>query len=106
MLAGEKDRAAALAAYAAFSADHAHAFRVMGALQRWVPRCPPRLLTALIGLAGRRRCCSWACLQPLIVHERPRRRRPPSLDSGGPMTAIAFDENGLVPCVIQDSAHR
>ena len=33
-------------------------FRVMGALQRWVPRLPPRALTALIALAGRRRPCT------------------------------------------------
>ena len=32
----------------------------MGRLQHWVPRLPPRALTALIALAGRRRPCSWA----------------------------------------------
>jgi flavin-dependent dehydrogenase len=60
VLVDKKDRAAALAAYGAFSADHAHAFRIMGRLQRWVPALPPRALTALIALAGRRRICRWA----------------------------------------------
>jgi menaquinone-9 beta-reductase len=60
VLAGKQSRDAALAAYGAFSADHAPAFRIMGALQRWVPALPPKLLTRLIGLAGRRRVCRWA----------------------------------------------
>jgi hypothetical protein len=29
----------------------------MGALQRWVPALPPRLLTALIEVVGRPRAC-------------------------------------------------
>ena len=58
VLAGRRTREQALAAYGAFSAAHAHQFRIMGALQRWVPRLPPRLLTALIALAGRRRACT------------------------------------------------
>ena len=53
-------REQALAAYGAFSDSHAHAFRMMGRLQRWVPALPPRALTALIALAGRRRPCTWA----------------------------------------------
>jgi hypothetical protein len=32
----------------------------MGRLQHWVPRLPPRALSPLIALAGRRRPCSWA----------------------------------------------
>ena len=60
VLAGDRDRDAALAAYGAFSADHAGAFRMMGRLQRWVPALPPRVLTALIAIAGRRRVCRWA----------------------------------------------
>jgi flavin-dependent dehydrogenase len=71
VLAGEKGRDAALAAYGAFSADHAPAFRVMGRLQRWVPALPPRLLTALIALAGRRRPCRWAFTHYLdVAHPR------------------------------------
>jgi flavin-dependent dehydrogenase len=76
VVGGERDRAAALAAYAAFSAAHAPAFRIMGRLQRWVPALPPRLLTALIALAGRRRVCSWAFTRYLGVAP------PPCLDSG------------------------
>ena len=60
VLAGAKTREQALDAYGEFSASHAGAFRTMGRLQRWVPALPPRALTALIGLAGRRRPCSWA----------------------------------------------
>ncbi len=58
--AGRRTREQALEAYGAFSASHAGAFRTMGRLQRWVPALPPRLLTALIALAGRRRPCAWA----------------------------------------------
>jgi flavin-dependent dehydrogenase len=60
VLAGERSREQALAAYGAFSAQHAGAYRTMGRLQRWVPALPPRALTALIAIAGRRRLCSWA----------------------------------------------
>jgi menaquinone-9 beta-reductase len=59
VLAGTKTREEALAAYGAFSAAYAHPFRVMGALQRWVPALPPRALTAVIALVGRRRPCTW-----------------------------------------------
>jgi flavin-dependent dehydrogenase len=60
VLAGAKTREQALDAYGAFSASHAGAYRMMGRLQRWVPALPPRALTSLIALAGRRRPCSWA----------------------------------------------
>jgi len=60
VLAGGQTREQALAAYAGFSAAHAPAFRVMGRLQRLIPALPPRALTALLALAGRRRPCRWA----------------------------------------------
>ena len=60
VLAGERTREQALERYGRFSSGHGGAFRVMGALQRWVPRLPPRTLTALIAVAGRRRPCRWA----------------------------------------------
>jgi menaquinone-9 beta-reductase len=69
--AGRKTREQALEAYGAFSASHAGAFRIMGALQRWVPRLPPRALTALIALAGRHRPCSWAFTRYLQVAPPP-----------------------------------
>jgi flavin-dependent dehydrogenase len=53
-----KDRA--LADYGAFSARHAPAFTYALALQRTVPRLPPRLLTALLRLMGRERPCRRA----------------------------------------------
>ena len=60
VLGGRKTRERALADYGAFSAAHAHRFRVMGALQRWVPRLPPRALTALLKVTGRERPCRRA----------------------------------------------
>ena len=73
--AGDKTRQQALEAYGEFSAGHARSFRIMGRLQRWVPALPPRLLTALIGLAGRRRPCTFIFDRYLKV------AAPPGLDS-------------------------
>ncbi len=55
VLAGERTRAAALAGYDAFSRSHRPAFAWALALQRVVPALPPRALTALLALMGRRR---------------------------------------------------
>jgi len=71
VLAGERTREQALAAYGAFSDEHAGAYRVMGRLQDWVPRVPPRALASLIALAGRRRPCSWAFTRYLGVAPPP-----------------------------------
>jgi flavin-dependent dehydrogenase len=60
VLAGERDREQALAAYAAFSAAHAPAYRLAGRLQRLIPALPPRLLTAALALMGRERPCRRA----------------------------------------------
>jgi flavin-dependent dehydrogenase len=46
VLEGERSRAQALRAYAAFSASHARAYGLALRLQWLVPRLPPRLLTA------------------------------------------------------------
>ena len=48
MLAGDADRAEALARYAAFHDAHAPAFRRALRLQRVLPALPPRLLTAVL----------------------------------------------------------
>jgi menaquinone-9 beta-reductase len=45
----------ALARYGAFSQGHARPYRVALALQRLVPALPPRVLTAVLRLVGRRR---------------------------------------------------
>jgi menaquinone-9 beta-reductase len=50
---GDRTRAEALEAYAAFSRGHARAFRRALRLQRLIPALPPRLLTALLALMGR-----------------------------------------------------
>ncbi|CAB4930693.1 unannotated protein [freshwater metagenome] len=50
---GHVERDAALAAYAAFSARHARAFRVAAALQRLIPALPPRVLTRVLRVIGR-----------------------------------------------------
>jgi flavin-dependent dehydrogenase/RimJ/RimL family protein N-acetyltransferase len=55
VLAGERTREAALAAYGAFSRRHARAFTWALALQRAIPALPPRLLARLLALVGRRR---------------------------------------------------
>jgi len=75
VLDGSRTREQALARYAAFSDAHARAFHILGTLQRWVPALPPRLLTAMIALAGRRRPCRWAFNRYLEVAP------PPRLDS-------------------------
>jgi flavin-dependent dehydrogenase len=60
VLAGEQTRERALAAYGAFSAGHAPAFRLALRLQRVIPALPPRLLTAVLAVAGRERVCRRA----------------------------------------------
>jgi menaquinone-9 beta-reductase len=60
VLAGAKSREQALRDYAAFSARHRHAFGWALALQRTLPRVPPRALTALLSVAGRERPCRRA----------------------------------------------
>jgi flavin-dependent dehydrogenase len=60
VLAGEKTRDQALRDYAAFSAAHRHAFGWALALQRAVPRLPPRALTAALKVMGRERPCRRA----------------------------------------------
>ena len=56
MLDGESAREA-LARYGAFSRRHAPVFAYALALQRLIPRLPPRALTALLGVMGRERPC-------------------------------------------------
>ena len=60
VLEGQATRAGALAAYGAFSAAHAPAFATALRLQRLIPALPPRLLTALLAVAGRERPCRRA----------------------------------------------
>src|SRR3954454_3167421 len=60
VLAGERTREEALARYAAFSRAHAGAFAWALALQRTIPRLPPRALTALLRVMGRERPCRRA----------------------------------------------
>ena len=71
VLDGERTRDEALRRYGDFSAAHAGSFRIMGALQRWVPALPPRALTTLIALAGRRRPCTWAFTRYLAIAAPP-----------------------------------
>jgi flavin-dependent dehydrogenase len=60
VLDGASTRKEALRSYAAFSASHARAFRIALRLQRLVPVLPPRVLTALLAIVGRRRVCARA----------------------------------------------
>jgi flavin-dependent dehydrogenase len=60
VLAGERTRQEALDRYAAFSRRHAPAFAYALALQRVIPRLPPRALHALLRVMGRQRPCRRA----------------------------------------------
>jgi flavin-dependent dehydrogenase len=60
VLEGRQSREQALARYAAFSRRHAPAFAYALALQRLIPRLPPRALTALLRVMGRERPCRRA----------------------------------------------
>ena len=83
----ERTREQALERYGAFSRAHARPFRIMGRLQRWVPALPPRALTALIALAGRRRPCALIFDRYLGLAPPPRqgarRRTPARPDAAG-----------------------
>ena len=57
---GRQDRASALARYGAFSDAHGWKYASMLAVQRLVPRVPPRLLAPAIGFVGRRRVVDWS----------------------------------------------
>jgi flavin-dependent dehydrogenase len=57
---GRATREEALDAYGAFSARHRSAFELAYGLQRLVPALPPRLLTRVLRLVGRRRICDRA----------------------------------------------
>ena len=60
VLDGSVGRADALQAYAAFSASHARAFGIALRLQRLIPALPPRVLTSVLAVVGRRRLCDRA----------------------------------------------
>jgi flavin-dependent dehydrogenase len=55
VLAGEKSRDDALAAYGAFSESHRPAFELAYAMQWLIPRLPPRVLQSALAVIGRRR---------------------------------------------------
>jgi hypothetical protein len=59
VLRGDSKRAA-LERYGAFSRSHAPAFAYALALQRLIPRLPPRALTALLSVMGREKPCRRA----------------------------------------------
>jgi flavin-dependent dehydrogenase len=88
VLAGERTREQALERYAAFSARHAGAFRLASALQWAIPRLPPRALTALLAMMGRRRPCAsayrWYLDQahPRVVATIPRPWTLPTTSAG------------------------
>jgi menaquinone-9 beta-reductase len=57
VVTGQRRREEALVRYGAFSAAHARTFRLAFALQRAIPRVPPRVLTGLLSVLGRERLC-------------------------------------------------
>jgi digeranylgeranylglycerophospholipid reductase len=60
VLEGRQSVGQALERYGAFSAAHARPYAIALALQRAVPRLPPRALTALLAFMGRERVCRRA----------------------------------------------
>ncbi|HET6547216.1 MAG TPA: NAD(P)/FAD-dependent oxidoreductase, partial [Solirubrobacter sp.] len=64
-------REAALARYGAFSRRHAPVFAAALALQRAIPRLPPRALTALLGIMGREKLCRRAFAWYLAIAPPP-----------------------------------
>jgi digeranylgeranylglycerophospholipid reductase len=60
VLEGRHTAEQALQRYGAFSAAHARPYAIALALQRAVPRLPPRALTALLAFMGRERVCRRA----------------------------------------------
>jgi flavin-dependent dehydrogenase len=60
VLEGRQTVACALQRYGAFSAAHARPYAIALALQRVIPRLPPRALTALLAFMGRERVCRRA----------------------------------------------
>jgi phosphoribosyl-ATP pyrophosphohydrolase/phosphoribosyl-AMP cyclohydrolase len=97
VLAGERTARRRWPRYGAFSAPHARAFRARAALQRLIPRLPPRALHR----AARR---AWAASAVAGARSRGTSTRPhPAFAATirAPWN-VAYDERGLVPCVIQD----
>jgi flavin-dependent dehydrogenase len=60
VVGGHSSREAALRRYGAFSAAHEWKYRSLLAVQDWVPRLPPRLLTRVLGAFERRGVTRWA----------------------------------------------
>jgi flavin-dependent dehydrogenase len=60
VLEGRQEVEDALQRYGAFSAAHARPYAIALALQRLIPRLPPRALTALLAFMGRERPCRRA----------------------------------------------
>jgi menaquinone-9 beta-reductase len=60
VLEGRRTAAEALERYRVFSAAHARPYAIALALQRAIPRLPPRALTALLAFMGRERVCRRA----------------------------------------------
>jgi flavin-dependent dehydrogenase len=83
---GAATRDEALAAYGAFSAAHARPFALALRLQRLIPALPPKLLTALLAVVGRRRLCdrafSWYLEQAHPRFARAPVRVPAPVNSG------------------------
>jgi len=60
VLTGEQDKAAALARYGKFSAEHRWKFESMRYVQRLIPRVPPRLLAPSLQGMTRKRFVDWS----------------------------------------------
>jgi flavin-dependent dehydrogenase len=78
VLAGSQSAQQALERYGAFSASHARPYAIALALQRLIPRLPPRALTGLLAFMGRERVCrrafTWYLAQAHPAGAGPTRR--------------------------------
>jgi len=81
VVAGRQTEQQALARYHAFSAGHARPFRWLLAVQRGIPRVPPRLLGGGLRTISHERFIAWAFNHYLNIAPPgfvgPRRSRPP-----------------------------
>jgi menaquinone-9 beta-reductase len=85
---GERSIAAALGRYDAFNEAHRRKFEAMLAVQRLVPRVPPRLLHGAIGAMQAKRFLDWSFGHYLEI-------APPSF--AGERSAVVVDELDVVP---------
>ncbi len=82
---GQQTKAAALARYHAFSAEHEWKFRWLLRTQKAVPRVPPRVLRPMIRAMGTQAFVDWSFSHYLQI-------APPAFAASGPPAPVRADE--------------